>query len=439
MQYGLIGKTLAHSYSKQIHNAISNYDYTLTPLATQDEFEIFMKSANFKGINVTIPYKQSVMPYCFFLDERAKKVGSVNTIVNKNGKLAGYNTDYDGFKYMANRANITFNGKNVMILGTGGTSLTAIAVASDSGAKSIKIVSRNAKNSDNNSKKSTQDFSCTVEYLTYEEARNVSDTEVLINTTPVGMYPHNDSTPIDLLSKNGEHYTLPNLVSVIDVIYNPAKTQLLADAKKRGLMCTGGLSMLVAQAKFAAEIFTDNKINDEIIEYITAKMHAEMTNIVLIGMPGCGKSHIGKKLAKLLNRDFADLDNEIVKRENCSIEHMFKTKGEGYFREVESEVCEQFAKRSSLVISTGGGIVLNKYNTERLRRNSTVFFIDRSLKLLQTGCGRPLSKSTEDVKRLYDTRYCKYVDASDFAVKNDGNIDDTVGQIKEVFYGNTSD
>ncbi len=435
MEYGLIGKSLAHSYSKQIHGLFCNYNYAITPLPTEEEFHKFMQSANFKGINVTIPYKKNVMQYCKYISPQAAQVGAVNTIVNKNGELQAHNTDYNGFEYMLKRADISLADKHVMVLGTGGTCLTAICVAMQNGAKSVSVVSRSAQKSNEFSEFSTS--SCPVEFLTYEQAEYKDETQVLINTTPSGMYPNNGNAPINLLKKQGEHFILPNLTAAVDVIYNPARTLLLQCAKQRHLKVASGLSMLVAQAKYASEIFTGVHIDEQKINTVITKMGADMTNIALIGMPGSGKSHIGALLAQSLNRKFCDMDELIVQRVGCSISQLFKTKGEAYFREVESEICAELSRESSLVISTGGGVILNENNVQNLQQNSTIFFIDRELEKLQTGKGRPLSQTAADVEQLYNKRHSLYKRAADVTVKNNETEQNTVNRIMGAIYENT--
>ncbi len=439
MNYGLIGKSLTHSYSKQIHGLLSgpdSYDYKLTPLATDELFCKFMQNADFKGINVTIPYKKAVIPYCKHVSPQAKEVGAVNTILNKGGELHAFNTDYSGFKFMLKRADIDISGKHVMILGTGGTSLTALSVARHSGAKSIAIVSRSARKNSDNAQIAPK--KCPVKYLTYEQAEREEQVQIIINTTPVGMYPNNDSTPIDLTKKCANTFILPNLLAAVDVIYNPTETRFLHSAKQRGLKCTGGLSMLVAQAKYAAEIFTGKEICDDKINEVIKLMGANMTNIVLIGMPGCGKTHIGKLLAQRLNRQFVDMDELIVQKVGCSIAQLFKTKGETYFRKIESEICAEVSRGSSLVISTGGGVILNCDNVRNLHQNGTVFYIDRELEKLQTGKGRPLSKSAADVENLYNNRHKLYIAAADITINNNGTVQEAVIKTQEAFYENTN-
>ncbi len=334
---------------------------------------------------------------------------------------------------MLEQAAISLCGKNVMILGTGGTSLTALAVANDYGAKSITIVSRQKNFLNNNN---VQHGNCPINYITYEQAQTYVDTNILLNTTPVGMYPNNTDTPIDILSHTKDGIIFPNLQAVADVIYNPANTRLILSAKKRKLKYAGGLPMLVAQAKYAAEIFTNTTISNEKIKSVTKTMCANMTNIVLIGMPGSGKSHIGTLVAKMLNRKLVDTDSEIVARVGCSIEHLFKTKGEEYFRKIESEICAEVSKNSSLVISTGGGIVLNETNVDLLHQNSTVFFINRDLEKLQTGNGRPLSKSAQHVKQIFEKRYDIYKNSAHVIIDNNKSVQNAAERIKEIFYEN---
>ncbi len=447
MQFGLIGKSLKHSYSKIIHKKLCNYTYDLQSLPTHQHFAQFMQQANFKGINVTIPYKKEVIPYCNFISDSAKQIGAINTIVNKNGKLHGYNTDYDGFSFMAKHANINFLNKHVMILGTGGTSLTVQNVVKNSGAKSITIVTRNESSTTINNENSFSNTDCTIKYITYNLIKNEKDIQILINTTPVGMYPNNDSSPINLLEQincsktsgtNNNNYILPNLHAVVDVIYNPSQTNLILCAKKRNLIVSEGIIMLVAQAKYAAELFSETKIPDGVIIKIKNELLLDMSNIVLIGMPSCGKSVIGYKLAKLLNRPFIDIDSEIVSYAGCSIEQIFKQNGEAYFRQLEAEMCKKFGAQTNAIISTGGGVVLNENNIANLKQNGKVFFINRKLELLQSGGGRPLSKSAEDVAKLYNNRIHLYNAFADYIVENNNLIEDTINNIKDTFYETTN-
>lgn len=404
MKYGLIGKKLSHSYSQLIHNAIGGYDYRLLELAP-DELGAFLDKKEFIGINVTIPYKKDVIPYCAELSAAARKIGSVNTIVNRNGRLYGHNTDYDGFIYMARRANIDFDKKKVLILGSGGTSLTASHAAVDQGARQIIIVSREGK-------------------VNYGNIYAHDNADIIINTTPVGMYPDNGSGIISLEPFKALH-------GVIDVIYNPLKTKLMLDAAALGVKHISGLSMLAAQAVYASELFFDTQYGDRKIEDIISLIEGRVLNIVLVGMPGCGKTSVGKALALDLGREFIDTDSEIEKRLEMSIPDVFSKFGEDYFRSVESEVIADVSKNRGAVIATGGGAPIKEENRRALMQNGYICFLERSLDSLDIS-GRPLSK-TGALDRLYDQRLPLYLSMCDVRVRNDNEPTDAVRKIKEAF------
>ena len=409
MKYGLIGEKLGHSFSKIIHAEITDYEYELKEIAKADLDE-FLKKADFNAINVTIPYKQDVIPYLEEIDETAKKIGAVNTIVNNGGKLYGYNTDFLGLKALIEHADITIKDKKVLILGSGGTSKTALAVAEAMGAAEVYRVSRSGGEG----------------LITYIEAESKHfDADVIINTTPCGMFPNIDGTAVDLLK-------FTKLSGVVDVVYNPLNTELVTKAKELGIKATGGLYMLVAQAVFAAEKFKNREFDKSEINRIYNKLFLEKRNLVLIGMPSCGKTTIGKAIASILSKEFLDSDEKIVKS-NGAISKIFETKGEAYFRSIETDVIAELSKRQSAVISTGGGAVLNKSNIERLRRNGFIVFIDRPLEMLITTDDRPLSSSREQLIKRYNERYEIYCDSADYIVKNDCDIETVIEKIKEAF------
>ncbi len=408
--YGLIGEKLSHSFSKIIHEKLADYNYNLMEIP-KDEIDSFMQKREFSAINVTIPYKQTVMPYLDFIDESAKQIGAVNTIVNKNSKLFGYNTDFTGFLYTLNHCDITLTDKIVLIMGSGGTCKTVLAVAKSQNAKEIIVASRTKSK----------------ETISYQEALNRNDIEVIINASPKGMYPNNDEQPIDLK-------VFSSLEAVVDVIYNPLNTKLLQQAKSLGVKYANGLLMLVAQAKFAAEYFLDTKMNDDEINKIYDEMKASLSNLVLIGMPSCGKTILGEKIALILNREFIDIDAVISDRSNMTIEEIFKQKGEDYFRQLEKEVTQQFAKKNSLVISTGGGVIKNSENIENLQQNGVIAFIDRPIEKLLIGNGRPLSNSSDQIAKLYQERYPIYINSSDFTICNDTSIEDALRKLEQLFY-----
>jgi shikimate dehydrogenase len=387
MTYGLIGKKLSHSYSKIIHGFMGNAGYELREIQPED-LDAFMGEAAFTGINVTIPYKEAVLPYCV-LDESVKKIGSVNTIFNSGGILRGYNTDYFGFSRMAELVGITFRNKKVVILGSGGTSKTALSVAQDCGARETVTVTRQAVPSEG--------------LCSYENLSRHYDCDVLINTTPVGMYPGVGQAPVELSG-------FTNLSAVIDVIYNPLRTRLLLDARERGIPTANGLAMLTAQAVKAHEIFFPGE--QVAIDTLISKTAAHFSNVVLIGMPGCGKSTIGKALALRLGKEFSDTDEIIEARTKRRIPDIITNDGEEAFRELEREVIAEVSMTTGQVIATGGGSVLRKDNRDALSQNGTVVFLERALDKLATQ-GRPLSVNLEE---LYRKRLPLYEAACDFKI-----------------------
>lgn len=379
-KYGCIGKKLTHSFSREIHAMLADYQYELIELAEGDITSFFEKK-DFAAINVTIPYKQAVIPYLDSVSPVAQRIGAVNTIVNKDGKLYGYNTDYYGMKALIERVGIDLAGKKVLILGTGGTSKTARVLAADLGAAEILTVSR--RNTEGS--------------ITYKEATSDhTDARIVINTTPSGMYPNCDDRPIDI-------GFFPHLEGLIDAVYNPLRTNLVLDAQERGIRAEGGLYMLVMQAVAAVEHFLDTSIQKTVADQVFASIYASKENIVLTGMPGSGKSTVGK----LLNLDgltFFDTDAEIEKQCGCAIKDLIQEKGEPYFRNLESEVIRDVSSTSSRIISTGGGAVLREENVRCLRRNGRLFFLNSDLTRLKATDNRPLSDTPEKLKRLYFER-----------------------------------
>ena len=411
MEYGLIGQKLGHSFSKPIHEALGGYSYQLTPLPDEDSARAFFAARDFRAVNVTIPYKQLALACCDEVDPRAAAIGAVNTVVNRDGRLLGYNTDYAGFLYMLRRAGISLRGRTVLLLGTGGTSRTVAAVARDEGAKEVLFASRSGKNG----------------ALTYDRAMERRDVEVVINVSPAGMYPNNGECLVDLS-------VFPGLCAVADVVYNPFHTALLQQAEALGVRSAGGLPMLVAQAKYAAEYFMNKKLPDEEIEPICRNLRAAQANLVLIGMPSCGKSSLGKACAKLLGKRFVDLDEEIERQEGRPISQILSPGNETYFRDVESRVTAQFAKESGQVLSTGGGVVLRPQNVAALRQNGAVVYIDRPLEALQPGGVRPLSQSREALAAQYAARAPLYERACHAKVNNDAPFYTVADRVKERFY-----
>ena len=388
---GLIGKKLGHSFSPLIHSNLANYSYSLFEM-DESELEAFIRDVDFCGVNVTIPYKIDVMKYLDSISPEAEKIGCVNTVIKRNGKTYGFNTDYFGLKYLIEKNGIKIQGTDVLILGTGGSSLTAKAVCSDMGAKSINFVSRSGD-------------------INYESVYSLCpNAEVIINTSPAGMYP-----------KNGECHIEPRkfkkLFGVVDIIFNPSKTKLLMDAEALGIRHANGLPMLVAQAKAACEIFVDEKISDSEIDRITKIIEDNTKNIVLVGMPGCGKSHIGRLIAEKLGRELIDTDEEIVKDAGMPIPEIFSKYGEEVFRKYEHEVILRVGKLSGKVISTGGGVVTRENNYAPLHQNSKIVFIERDVSSLPTD-GRPLSK-INSLSSMYEKRLPMYKKFADVTVEND--------------------
>ena len=402
MEYGLLGERLGHSFSPQIHRDLAGYDYQLLPTPPEAVEDLFARRA-FQGLNVTIPYKRMVMPLCDEIDPRAAAIGAVNTVVNQNGRLTGYNTDIDGFLYMARRAGVDMAGKKVVILGSGGTSRTARAAAGELGAREIVTVSRRGEDN-------------------YQNLSRHADAQVLVNTTPVGMYPNWGQSPVSLES-------FPALEGVLDVVYNPLRTALLLQAEERGLPCSCGLPMLVAQAKRAAELFTGQNIDDSRAEAVLHGLRGQLTSIVLIGMPGCGKTTVGRALAGKLGRTFVDLDEEIVRRAGTSIPEIFAREGEAGFRERESALVREFGERTGLVVSTGGGVVTRRENYIPLKQNGLLLHLRRDPAALPTD-GRPLSQATAP-EELWRRRAPLYAAFADGEIDNNGTLAGTLEQIEK--------
>lgn len=393
MTYGCIGEHLSHSFSKEIHNKIETYDYTIREVP-KDELDDFMTKRAFSAINVTIPYKQDVIPYLDEISDIARSIGAVNTIVNREGRLYGYNTDFFGMKSCITRAGISLAGKKVLILGTGGTSRTARAVAEAMGAGEILVVSRTEKPG----------------VITYEKAYLQHwDAGVIMNTTPVGMYPNPGTAPVDI-------GRFPNLSGVFDAIYNPLASRLIMDARERGIPAEGGLYMLVAQAVFAAEKFTGKTYGDAIIEEIYREIFISKQNIVLTGMPASGKTTVGKVLSEITGRTFVDTDAEIVKKYGMEISEIFEKFGEAGFRDRESEIIAEVGKNSALVIATGGGAILRDENMDALRQNGKIYFLDRPLNKLLPTSDRPTANSADAIRKRYAERYARYCSTADVIV-----------------------
>lgn len=392
MKCGLLGGKLTHSYSPQIHSHLGAYSYDLFEKAPE-ELENFLKNGDFTGLNVTIPYKKTVISYCAELSPCARKLGAVNTIVRKaDGTLAGHNTDYFGFETMLRSSGLDIAGKKVLVLGSGGASNTVVAVLKAQGADAV-VISRNGENN-------------------YNTLHLHTDAAVIVNATPVGMYPDVGESPVDLA-----HF--PVLEGVLDLIYNPARTQLLLDAESRGLVARNGLEMLVAQAKESAEWFTGAPICDDVIPNIHCRLKNKMTNIILIGMPGCGKTTVGKLVAEKTGKTFVDADAYLIERAGKSIPEVFAKYGEAGFRAMETQVLAELGKQSGLIIATGGGCVTQERNYPLLHQNGTLFWLQRNISQLPVD-GRPLSQTT-DLTKMYEARKPMYQRFADFTVENNGD------------------
>jgi shikimate dehydrogenase len=406
--YGLLGRTLKHSYSVPIHRALGNDGYALYELEP-DQLAAFLAREDVGGLNVTIPYKRDVMAFCDVLDETAREIGSVNTIVRRaDGLLAGYNTDAYGLRYMASCAGISLSGKKVVILGSGGASLTAQYVAKTAGAKEIVVVSRSG--ADN-----------------YETLNRHDDAQVLVNTTPLGMYPHNGELPVDPALS-------PVCEGVLELVYNPRRTALSFRAAELGISCSEGLAMLTAQAKAAEELFFGRAIPAGENERILRLMRQSTQNIVLIGMPGSGKTTIGFALARLTGREAIDLDEQIVKADGRTIPEIFAQSGEAAFRALEREQAQHWGKQSGLILVCGGGIVKNEHNYYPLKQNGRIYQIERELSLLPRE-GRPLSQ-TADLHAMLRERAPLYARFRDANIGNDTSPEDAATRIWQDFCDN---
>ena len=405
--YGLVGRRLGHSWSVPIHAALGCEGYRLIELEP-DALASFLARPDIGGLNVTIPYKRDVMPLCDAIDPAAEAIGSVNTIVRgADGKLTGYNTDIDGFLYMARRAGISLAGRKVVILGSGGASLTARAAARREGAREIIVISRAGPDN-------------------YENLSRHADAEILVNTTPVGMYPGNGAAPVDLNA-------FPHLTGVLDVIYTPRRTALLLQGSARGIPCSDGLPMLVAQAKRAEELFTGRPIPDSENERILSQLRREMTSIVLIGMPGSGKTSLGRLCAKALGRPFLDVDAAVEAAAGMAVSRIFQQEGEEGFRRRETQAVLKLARETGQVIATGGGCVLRRENLQALAQNGVILLVERPLDQLALGAGRPLSGSREAVEALYQARQPRYRQAAAGVIQNHTTLEEAARQATAEF------
>lgn len=439
-EYGLIGAKLGHSFSKEIHAQIGDYGFELIEL-TRSQLESFMREKNFKAVNVTIPYKQAVIPFMDAMSEAASAIGAVNCVRNDGGKLSAHNTDFDGLSALIKRIGIDMKGKKVLILGTGGTSDTALAVCRSLNAGEVIKVSRGRRTGAENSEAAcgpsvriggTAVFKAdpkqpAAEVVTYDEAyEKHGDVQVIINTTPSGMYPNIYDSPINL-----ENFG--SLEGVADVIYNPLRTRLVTEASERGIRAGGGLYMLVAQAVSASEFFLNRKYEEGLADEIYGRLLKEKTNIVLTGMPGSGKTTLGKAIAEKLGRRFFDVDEIIVDEAKMSISEMFERYGEVYFREKETETVRRLAAENGAVIATGGGTVVKKENERLLRMNGRIVFVDRKLDLLVPTSDRPTAFDREQLERRYKERYGVYRATADMTVDNNGTEKEFIKKLSEVF------
>lgn len=400
MRCGLLGRKLGHSYSPQIHAQLGDYDYLLYE-KEPEQLRSFLETGDFTGLNVTIPYKKEVIPYLDTLSDRARQLGAVNTIVRRGGRLIGHNTDYFGFETMLTHSGISVRGKKALVCGSGGASNTAVAVLREQGAEVI-VISRSGPDN-------------------YGNLDRHADAALIVNATPVGMYPNAAGAAIENLS------IFPKLEGVLDLIYNPARTKILLEAEKRGLKTENGLKMLVAQAKESAEWFTNAKIDNKVIEAIYRSLRVQMENVILIGMPGCGKTTIGRLLSKCLGKKFLDADTVLEEKAGRPITQIIPQEGEAFFRRLESEVLEDLGKQSGLVIATGGGCITIPANYEALHRNGTIVWLKRDLNALPTD-GRPLSMAGH-LEEMYAKRKPLYEMFADLTVENSGTPEETAEEI----------
>ena len=403
-KYGLLGRKLGHSFSPQIHRLLADYEYRLYE-KEPEEVAAFLETTDLDGMNVTIPYKETVMPCCTVLSDTAKKIGSVNTLLRRGDGWEGHNTDYDGFAYLLRQGGFDPKGKKALVLGSGGSSKTARAVLSDLGCRQVVVISRTG--ADN-----------------YQNLERHADARLIINTTPVGMYPRCGEAAVSL----GD---FPACEGVADIIYNPSKTELLLDAGARGIPCINGLPMLVAQAKKAAELFLHREIDDGVVPEIVRKIESQTKNIALIGMPGCGKTAVGRTLARLTGRPFVELDALIPEKAGKSIQQIFAEDGEEAFRRIETEILAQESKKSGVILSTGGGVVTRARNLPLLRQNSVILFLNRPIDELPTD-GRPLSQS-RGVEALAKERLPLYKAWCDRELACGDGVEKTAEQIRALY------
>lgn len=408
LRCGLVGGSLSHSFSPEIHAALGEYEYALHSLEP-GELEPFLRRGDWDGLNVTIPYKRAVVPLCAQLSDAARRIGCVNTLLRReDGTIFGDNTDLCGLQYLAGRTGISFAKKKVLVLGGGGTGLTARAAAREGGARQVVTVSRGGP-------------------VTYEMAATKHrDAQVLINATPMGMYPHNEQMPLDI-------ELFPALEGVLDAVYHPLRTNLVLAARARHLRACGGLPMLVAQAARAAALFTGRPVGEEGIERVLGRLHCQRSNVVLIGMPGCGKTVLGQLVARTLGREHWDTDEWVQERAGETPEQIIRGRGEAVFRQMEAEAVQELGRKTGIVLSTGGGVVARPENRARLHQNGIVFFVRRPLDRL-CAQGRPLSADAGALAALYWQRLPLYRAWADYSVDNGGTMQAAAQNLLEVFY-----
>lgn len=400
MEYGLIGARLGHSFSKPIHEAVGGYPYELHPLPTEAEVRAFFAARAFCAVNVTIPYKQVALACCDEVDPRAAAIGAVNTVVNRGGRLYGYNTDYDGFAWLARAHGVDPQGRAVMILGSGATRKTLAAWCRDGGAARVDIVSRRGGPG----------------RLTYAQVAARADTRLLLNATPAGMYPNNGACLLDPAA-------LPRLEGVLDVVYNPFASELVLRARDAGVPAFGGLAMLVAQAVYAAQHFTGRRFDvDAVVGDTCRDLAQSLCSVSLIGMPGSGKSTLGRRLAKRLGKTAVDVDTVIERRAGMPIPEIFAREGEAGFRRREAEALAEVSREPGRVIACGGGIVKTPGNLHPLRQNGPVLWLRRPVEALPMN-GRPLSSGREALRRMEAERTPLYAAAADAAIDNTGTLE----------------
>ena len=410
MKYGLIGEKLGHSFSKPLHEQLAGYTYEITEIAREDIDKFFTK-ADFEAINVTIPYKEIALSHMDATEPLAKEVGAVNTVVNRGGKLYGYNTDVYGMTELFRHAKIDPEGKKVAILGTGGTSKTARVCLGILGAGEVIRVSRTAK----------------ADAVTYDELyEKHGDVDIIVNTTPVGTYPNVNNSPIDISR-------FPELSGVIDAVYNPLRTELVSEALSMGIRAEGGLYMLAAQAVRASEIFIDTKYPNGTVDEIYAKLLSQKENIVLVGMPSSGKSTVGKYISERLGRELVDTDGIITENEGTDIPTIFRERGERGFRDAEAKAVSAAAKETSRIIATGGGAILRPENVRALKRCGRIYFIDRPLEQLIPTSSRPLASDRAALEQRYRERYPIYTSVCDVRIDGSGSIEDVAERIIKEF------